>query len=138
MFGAITKLEHHHRDNHQALTRSKIVYKHKESSVICNGMEFETVAGTLEFKGVADEDVLEQLKTKHDYDMADEDEEGWRLIAAEEYGAAAAQEEAQGWRRAQALQKLQDETDKLDRTNAPTLPSLAQKPQKRPKAGKGY
>ena len=111
MFGAITKLEHHHRYNHKGLTRYKIVYKHMESSVICDGMEFETVAGTLEFKGVVDEDVLEQLKTKHDYDMADEDEEGWRLIAAKEYEAAAAQEEARGWLSAQALQKLQDETN---------------------------
>ena len=97
MFGAITKLEHYHRYNHHGLTRYKIMYRHKQSSVIYDGMEFETVAGTLEFKGVTDEDVLEQLKTKHNYDMADEDEEGWRLIAAEEYGVAAAQEKARGW-----------------------------------------
>ena len=52
------------------------------------------MGGTLEFKGLGDEVVSEQLKTKHDYDMVDEDEEGWSLIAAEKYGAAAAQEEA--------------------------------------------
>ena len=42
MFGAITKLEHHHRYNHQGLTRDKIVYKHKESWVICDGMEWKS------------------------------------------------------------------------------------------------
>ena len=61
--------------------------------MICHRMEFETVAKrTSELKGVADENALEQLKTKHDYDMAAEHQEGWRLIPAEEYGAAAAQD----------------------------------------------
>ena len=34
---------------------------------------------------------------KLELNMVDEDEEGWRLIAAEEYGATTAQEEARGW-----------------------------------------
>ena len=68
--------------------------------------------------------------------MAEEDEEGWRLVAAEEYGAAA-QEEARRWLSAQALRKLQDETDKTEETSEIVQPSFAEKPNKRPKPGKG-
>ena len=43
------------------------MYKHKESSAVYNGMEFETAASTLQFKGLEDADLVDQLKTKHNY-----------------------------------------------------------------------
>ena len=46
VFGSVETLEHHHQYNNQGLARDKVVYKHKESSVICDEMEFETAAGT--------------------------------------------------------------------------------------------
>ena len=71
--------------------------------MLCDGMEFETAPGTLEFKGDVNVNLIDQLKTKRDYDMEEEDEEGRTLVAVEEYGSAAAQEEAKGWLSAQAL-----------------------------------
>ena len=97
----------------------------------------QQAAGTLEFKGLEDADLMDQLKTKYDY-MEEEDEDGWRLVAGEEYGSVEAQAKAKCWLSAEALQRLQNEDNEgaHEAQQVHPQPASIRKPCKQPKQGK--